>query len=108
MASRTTVRLTPNSSMIEPSVGNLAPACSCPLRTRSPSAWTRSVVSELGLRRAVEDIGSCIMSYNCLSQAAVVQAHLGVDLVDVLLHTLGRGVVRRHVGPAHLAPRILA
>ena len=42
MASRTTVRLTPNSAITAASVGSLSPGARRPSRMRSPSASTTS------------------------------------------------------------------
>ena len=61
MASRTTVRLTPNSSMIAASVGSFSPVASEPSRMRPASASTTSWARLRERRRAT----ACIVKTLC-------------------------------------------
>ena len=56
IASRTTVRLTPNSAITAASVGSLWPGASAPSRMRSVSASTSSWARERGLLRAFNTV----------------------------------------------------
>ena len=67
IASRTTVRLTPNSSMIAASVGSFSPVASEPSRMRPVSASTTSWARLRGRRRTTSFIGKTLSSHQELS-----------------------------------------